>query len=194
MRDKIIAAFKAKYSNVTLSQKRLDALADKLAPKITEETQIEAKLEELNEIFSFADIQKEDDRIRTLESQVKKQEKKEEPKKEPKKEPEEPEEYEMPAWAKALLDKVTKLEAEKQQSTIKQKLAEKLKDVPSALWAKRIQPEKEEDIDAFVADVENDYNTLPQLAVNSKPKSGTGKVDKTASKEEIDSVLDKIKF
>lgn len=102
MKQKIIDRLKAKFSGINLSNARLDAIADKLAPKITDETTIDAKLDELNEIISFADIAKQDDRVRTLETNQKP--KPETPKPEPPAPKHDPKDDDAPEWAKALID------------------------------------------------------------------------------------------
>jgi hypothetical protein len=71
MKDQIIAKFKAKFPAVTLSNKRLDEIADRLSKKVTNEEEIDAKLDEMNELMPFADIQKSDDKIRDLNGKLK---------------------------------------------------------------------------------------------------------------------------
>lgn len=101
MKQKIIARLKAKYSGVNLSNARLDAIAAKLESKITDENDIDARLDELNEIFPFADIAKQDDRLRTLESKSK-DPKKVDPTPDPVDPPAPP--ADVPDWAKGLID------------------------------------------------------------------------------------------
>src|SRR5205085_1187021 len=114
------------------SKTRMDAIADKLSAKITDENQIEAKLDELNDIMPFADIAKQDDRLRTLESKSKDkaEEKKEEHKGEEKKEEKSDDQKtdETPAWAKKLFEEVEALKTEKRQTSINQKLQDKFKE------------------------------------------------------------------
>ncbi len=72
MKLKIIERIKAKFTGVNLSKARLDEIAAKLEGKISEESEIDSKLDDLNEMFPFADIAKQDDRLRDLEAKVKK--------------------------------------------------------------------------------------------------------------------------
>src|SRR5689334_13222586 len=142
MKEKILAAIKAKFPKVNLSKKRLDAIAAKIEAKvIDDETKIDASIDEFNDYNPLVDLAKQDDKIRDLESKVKP------PAPAPKdpKEPPAPVELpdDTPAWAKGLIDsnktlleKVTQLEGEKQQSSIKTKIGEKLKEIPANYWQK----------------------------------------------------------
>ncbi|MBO9660251.1 MAG: hypothetical protein J7527_15635, partial [Chitinophagaceae bacterium] len=119
MKEKIIARLKSKYSGVNLSNARIDAIADKLSAKITDEKDIDAKLDELNDITPFSDLAKLDDHQRAKEAKEKadkekadkeKAEKerleKEKKDKEGKTEPP----ADAPDWAKALIESNKKLE------------------------------------------------------------------------------------
>lgn len=187
MRDKIISQLKAKYPGVNLSKKRMDAIADRLAPKITDEAEIDAKLDELNELMPFADIAKDDDRLRALEAKAKD---KPAPAKNEPTESNEPksEMDELKELVKGLATTVQSLAAEKQQTTIKGKLSEKLKDVPQDFYSEWTLPEKDEDIESFAEKVAAKYTALTQavidkgLAGSTKPVFGAasavkGKVD-----------------
>lgn len=181
MRDKILAQLKLKFPGVNLSKARLDTIVDKLATKITDETQIEAKLDELNDIMPFADIARQDDRLRTLEANAKNA------KPQPKPDAENGGEGgegsggkndDTPAWAKSLMQQVESLKADKTQTGMRSRLAEKLKDVPASYYAKRALPEKDEDLEAFIEEVKTDYTAFKQelvndgLAVQAKPVNG----------------------
>jgi dsRNA-specific ribonuclease len=199
MREKILSRLKAKYSGVNLSKARMDAIADKLAAKITDENEIDAKLDELNDLMSFADIARQDDRVRTLEARVKPK-----PADKPLEADDEDDDQggkkpvtkkqndETPAWAKTLMDEVKSLKTEKVQSTMKTRLAEKLKDkVPATFYSKMTLPEKEEDFDQFVTQVESGWNEVKQGLINEglmtveKPAGGNGEV-KASGKEDAE--------
>lgn len=67
----IKARLKALFPKANLSQKRLDALAAKLAPMPADEADdaaVDVILNQANDFNSFEDIAKEDDRVRTLEA------------------------------------------------------------------------------------------------------------------------------
>lgn len=186
MKEKILAAIKLKFPNVNLSQKRLDAIAAKVEAKvIDDETKIDATLDALNEIYPMADIAKDDHIRSTLEGKLKATQKKKEetPQDDPIQEPD----ADTPAWAKALIEQNKKLseglaaiQGEKVANTIKGKASELLKDIPVSYWGKRAIPDKEEGIEAFVAEVTADYTQFKQdltnqgLSVLSAPKAAGG--------------------
>lgn len=159
---------KTKAAGVNLSQKRIDAFADRLHkknPDVTDDAAHDALIDALDELVAFADVAKEDDRVRTLETKASKQKDGDNPDDDPDKNKgkDKPAGDDVPAWAKSLMDEVKSLRADKQQSSIKSKLAEKLKDkVPEKFYSKRALPDKEEDLDAFVAEVETDWSELKQ--------------------------------
>ncbi len=203
------ARLKTKYSGVNLSTKRIDAIADRLHkkfPDLTEEADHDAKLDDLNDLQPFADIAKDDDRIRTLENKPKDKEKDQpaDPKKDDPAPTPKPEDA-PPAWAQALIDqnkalaeKLEGIEKEKSQMTISQKLAAnpKLEGVPEVFWKKRSLPQKEEDIEAFVTEASADWAEVsPVLPAGVKPptnvKNQAG--SKTATEAELDEVFGKIK-
>ena len=73
-RLKVIARLKALFPKANLSQKRLDALADKLASKPADDaddTAIDVVINDFNDILSIEEIAREDDRVRTLEAKSK---------------------------------------------------------------------------------------------------------------------------
>lgn len=197
MRDSILAKFKAKYPDVNLSKKRLDAIVDKLAAKITDENEIEAKLDELNDFLPFADIAKQDDKIRDLEAKAKKTPP---PATTPDKKDDPPAEDPNTVLLKTLLQKVEKLETEKVQTSIQQKVSshEKIKGIPAQFLKGKALPEKEEDIDAFVEEVANDYTAFKQELTNqgfaqtSKPVGSAGPGKEPVDPKQIDAILDSI--
>lgn len=114
MKEKIIAAIKAKWPAVNLRKKRIDDISARLEAKIADENEIDAKLDELDAIFPFADIAKQDDAFAEAERKAKQVPPKNETPAPPKKEETEtPKEDEAPSWAKALMDKVDRLEKNK---------------------------------------------------------------------------------
>lgn len=76
-KTKVIPRLKALFPKANLSQKRLDAIADKLGKKLADDADddaIDAAINDFNDVLSFEDIAKDDDRARTLESEKKKAE------------------------------------------------------------------------------------------------------------------------
>lgn len=165
MKEKIIAAIKAKFSAVNLSKKRLDAIAAVIEKKvIDDETRIDATLDAFNEYNPIADVAKFDDQQRNLEKQVKEAAKTTPPIKREETPAATATDDDTPTWAKALIEQnktlqtdLAALKGEKIADSMKAKATEKLKDVPAAFWGKRPMPETDELLDAFVTEVKTDY-------------------------------------
>lgn len=206
MKEKIIAAIKAKYPAINLSKKRLDAIAAKIETKvIDDETKIDAALETYNDFNPLADIAKQDDAIRNYEAKLKSQQppKKEEEKKEDSELPDD-----TPAWAKSLIEsnktlseKLASIEGEKKVSTIKSTIASKLKEVPATYWEDWAIPDKDEDVEGFIEKVNTKYTAFTKdltdkgIAVVPMPGSGGRKAEtKEATKEELDLVVQNLKI
>lgn len=221
---------KMKAAGVNLSKKRIDAYADRLHkknPDVKEESEHDTLIDDLDEIVSFADVAKDDDRDRANQEKIKKlsqkpapSKKDEEPDDEEEDEEEETDESKtkdkkkqakdsgrMPKWAKGLFEKVDALMGEKSQATIKSLIADKLKGedgkpkVPEKFYSKWKLPEKEDQIEDFVAQVETDWTeinpagtetpTETKPAGGHKPNRGGQKVDKVSDKD-VDLVMDRI--
>lgn len=199
MKEKIIAAIKEKFPAVNLSKKRLDAIAATLEDKVTDETQIDAKLDEFNIYNPFTEIARNDDAMRNMEAKLKS---KQEPPPAPP--PGNDEKLDMlkqlSESIKALTEKVSGFEAEKTKGSIRTKVTDQLKDIPASYWGKRALPEKDEDIETFVEDVKSDFTSFTKeiteagIALHPLPSNGSGRVrgEKAASKEEIDAVVNEI--
>jgi hypothetical protein len=209
MKDKILAAIKAKFPAVNLSKTRLNALAAIIEKKvIDDESKIDAALDDLNSFMPLTDLAKEDDRVRNLEAKLKTTattKTKDDDESDPnKKTPETNDDPEMPKWARAmmeqnknLLEKVASIEKDKTRQTLQEKIGTQLKDVPKAIWSKRQMPEKEEDIENFVAEVRTDFEELVQqstdngLSLMRPPGNGTPDPTKTTKdkNEKVDPAL-----
>jgi hypothetical protein len=187
MREKILAELRKKYAG--LPAHLLGLVADKLATKVTEDSQVEGAVGELENLpISLTDyakvLQQEGDR-RVTEAQ------KEFDKKNPKSDPpkNDPVPDDAPAWAKALINQVSEqsktiqqLQQEKVQGSLQQRLAAILaeKKIPAQLANGRTI-EKPEDLDTVVAAIESDYTALKQdmnnqglLNMSGTPQSGSG--------------------
>lgn len=203
MKEKILAAIKVKFPAINLSKKRLDQIAAKIESKvIDDETKIDTALDQYNDFNPLADIAKQDDAHRTLEAKLKTAAQN------PPKEKDEPAETlidaDAPAWAKTLLESnkkltesVQKLEGEKRQTTMKENIAGKLKDIPASYWNKRALPDSEEKLEDFITEVKSDYKTFAQeltdkgLAQIPLPGGGAPPVKKEAVSPEIKAFAEK---
>jgi hypothetical protein len=205
MKEKIIAAFKAKYPGINLSKARLAAIAAKIEAKvIDDETKVDAALAAMDDAYAFADIAKDDDKIRTLEAKVKPPKADETPAEKlarekaeaASKEPKLPDD--VPDYIKAIIEQnkaiaaqLQAIQGEKVATTYKTKATELLKDVPVSYWGKRAIPDNDEALQAFVTEVTADYTAFKQemtdagLNILSAPRAGGagGAGDKAVSPE-----------
>ncbi len=204
MLDKFKARLKAKAKalGVNLSTTRIDAIAARLHaknPDITEDADHDSRIDDFNDLQPLADIAKQDDRVRTLEAKTKAQptdQDQDDTDDDDDDEPAEPKQkgkikkkksdQEPPSWAKSLIETVNKLNTEKVQTSMQARAKEKLKDVPEKFYAGRTLPEKDDDLDSFVENVNNDYTAFKQDLINkglmsSTPPAGGGTTIKTDS-------------
>lgn len=192
MKEKILAAIRAKFPSVTLSKKRLDSIAAIIeGDVIDDETRIDAALTTYNKYNPIADMAKQDADLRGLNKKVGELEAgKKTTTDKPAAKDEVPVDDDTQPWAKSLIesnramaDRLAKMEVEKTGSAIRAKatemLNEKGKEVPASYWGKRALPEKEEDLEAFATEVRTDYAAFTKemtdkgLSIFSAPRTGT---------------------
>lgn len=177
-----------------LTNARLDAMSARLNakfPDLKDETEHDAKIDDLYDAEMFKEFAALDDYHKAkekraadkkLKDEADRKKKEDESKSDPDDLPDD-----TPKWAKGLIEsnkalneKFAKIESEKAQGTIKTKATEKLKDVPAKFWEKRALPEKEEDLESFITDVTKDYADFKTdmvndgLSVYDKPKGAAG--------------------
>jgi hypothetical protein len=214
-KERVKARFKEKFKTVALSNQRLDAIADKLAPKIVDDAEdgvIDAELDFLNDLHpdgAFLVMQKADDKSvndkkkQTSNNQSNNSEQNNQQQNQQNQEQNDLSKLIAAAVSQAvapLSEKLNALESEKQQATIQQLVEkhEKLKDVPKSYWGIAALPDKAEDIDAFVEKISTNYTAYKQEAANSsanggKPPVGSGGANlKEASKEQVKSIVKNI--
>lgn len=197
---------KALFPKVNLSTKRLDAIAAKLSQKPEDEADddaVDAVINDYNEngAVSFEDLARYDDKVRTLEIKAAKA-------KPAKVEPDEdePEPSADPLKAllgefKSLKEEITSLKNEKAQNSLSDRFKsdERLKGVPEFL-IKRAVPKTEDEFDAAVEELVNDYKPFAEknkLSAFGKdvPASGTGESTgkvKEASDAEIEELVNNL--
>jgi hypothetical protein len=202
----LIGRLKAQFPKANLSQKRLDAIADKLVLKIPDDAQesvFDEQIKLANDFMDFEAMAKEDDRIRTLEANQKKDIDPDEEKKDAQK-PKEATPEEMPAWAKPMFEKLEALEkgnVEKSKRETVEKLftnSEVLKDLPESLknsWINRVNINAE-DLEAEIKGFETDYMSMKQSLADSTdyasgPSGHPGGIAKV-SDDAVNSVLDQM--
>lgn len=190
--SKVKARLRALFPKANLATKRLDEISDKLGKKIEDnatDAQIDEALTEQNELYSFEDIAKNDDRKRTEDAKSKETNVVDAEKTESKTNDEE-----MPAWAKALVDTVNGFKAEKQAQSLEQRFKsdERLKNINPLLFTGRI-PSNEDDFDTAIEALVKDAT---ELKLNNyggdTPASGTQTPvtqDKKISAEEAKEIV-----
>lgn len=213
--EKIKERLRALFPKANLSQKRLDAYAAKLAPKPADEAtdaDVDAIINDYNEIIDFVAVAQEDDRVRTLEAAKAKADA-DKAKGAGKKEDEEEEEVvevdkDAPAWAKALLKQNEKLnsdlEALKTGKVIETKKktaselfskSEVLKNIPEGIrqnWINRIDVNSETPFDEQIQALETEYSTLVQVNADNNqyaPPAGGGSAEIKADATVVDAVV-----
>ncbi|WP_034256824.1 hypothetical protein [Adhaeribacter aquaticus] len=182
-KSKIKERLKVLYPGVNLSKERIEQISSRLATKPAddaEEAAIDEVITNANDFMPFADIAKEDDRVRTLLANQKPTPSPApapEPNPEPAPKPTPTDD--TPAWVKTLMEDVKALKAEKAQTTIKEKAKTALKDVPEVFWKRAPLPENEADLETWAEEIKTDYTALKQSEVNNT--LGTGATAKGAS-------------
>lgn len=179
-KQKIAGRLKALFPKANLSQKRIDAIADKLESKVADDADdsaIDDVVNQANDFMDFEVIAKEDDRIRTLEANQKKAGE-EEPN--PPGTPPTPPKDETPEWAKSLLQKVEAIEkgeiAKSKASTVadlfsKSEVLKGLPEKQKQSWINRVNLEAE-DLASEISSLETEYTELKQSIVDSSDYAG----------------------
>lgn len=215
---KIKERLKALFPKANLSQKRLDAIAAKLAQKPADDADdaaVDAVINNFNDVISFEDIAKEDDRVRTLEAKANQPNPPADPPKpqDPPTDPPKPSD-DTPAWAKDLFGKLEKVTTELE--TIKTgKVTETKKQTASSLfeksevlkglkpeiktnWLNRIAvtPETTEDeIQEQIKGLETEFTELKQSLADSGSYSGpapTGDPNTKVDDKAVEAIVDSL--
>lgn len=208
---KVIARLKALFPKANLSQKRLDALADKLAIKPADDADdaaIDVVINDFNSVLSIEDIAREDDRVRTLEQKANPNPPTPPAPPTP---PSPPKGEEVPTWAQAILDSNKKLEGEleaiktgKVIETKKQTASELfgkseiLKGIPETIrknWENRIDVNSETPFEEQIQALETEYSELVQVNANSNkyaPPAGGGSTDLKVDEAVVNAVVGNI--
>lgn len=199
-KQKVIARLKALFPKANLSQKRLDAIADKLAKKTADDaddTAIDAVINDFNDVMSIEDIAKDDDRTRTLEAE--KQKGIDEARKKAGLDPIEKKEEKVdlpdntPDYVKAILGKMDSISTEletiktgtvtatkKASATDQFNKSEILKRIPDSVkpnWINRIDVNSEVSFEDQIKGLETEYGELVQLSADNNqyaPAAGGG--------------------
>ena len=210
-KSKVIARLKALFPKANLSQKRLDALADKLASKPADDADdaaIDLVVNDFNSVLSIEEIAREDDRVRTLEQKANPNPPTPPVPPTPPAPPTPPTGDDVPAYVKALLDKLdgvtSDLEALKTGKVIETKKqtaselfakSEVLKRIPEGIrqnWVNRIDVNSETPFEDQIQALETEYSTLVQVNADNNQYSGpagNGSADIKADDAVVDAVV-----
>lgn len=210
-KSKVIARLKALFPKANLSQKRLDALADKLASKPADDADdaaIDLVINDFNSVLSIEEIAREDDRVRTLEQKANPNPPNPPTPPAPPAPPTPPTGDDVPAYVKALLDKLdgvtSDLEALKTGKIVETKKqtaselfakSEVLKRIPEGIrqnWVNRIDVNSETPFEDQIQALETEYSTLVQETANNNDypgPAGGGKTPSTVDEKLVDDIV-----
>ena len=203
-KSKVIARLKALFPKANLSQKRLDAYADKLAKKPADDADdatIDAIINDYNEVIDFVGVAVEDDRIRTLESKANP------PAPTPPAPTPTPDPKPTDDVNKKLLYAITKLtgevEAIKTGKTIetkrqtaselfgKSEVLKNMKPELKAKWEKRIDIDSETSFEDQITELESEYSELVQISADNNQYAGPAGGGSSAQKPD-QAIVDEI--
>lgn len=210
LKKEIAERLRSKFAGVNLSKARIDAICAKIDAKVTTEDEIDAKLDDLNEILPFAEIAQVDDYQRTKEAKEKKAKEDAQKKEGDEKTPPTPPTDDVPSWAleliaqsKSLSTEVANLRGEKTITSRKDALSKILKEAPEAYRNKAIRDlermnfENDELFNEYLSETETGFSEFNQSILDSglgkdKPFGASGSGKKEASDDEINAILDSI--
>jgi hypothetical protein len=83
-----------------------------------------------------------------------------------------------PGWARTLADELNQMDASVNESRMRDRLNESLKDVPKIFWHRRSMPTSEEEYEAFVNEAKADYAEFGPTVTKSTTNPPVSKVVK----------------
>lgn len=205
----IKARLRELFPKANLSTKRLDELSERLSKKPVDDADqaaIDEVINSANDFMSFDEIAREDDRIRTLETKIARPEPK----------PPEPalpeptrENDDTPEWAKALLAKNEKLEADLNALVTGKVTETKLQqarqlfdnsevfksiknDGTKEFFFKQVDANSEKAFEEQIKELETTYSTMVQNTSDEIDHGGTppqGIADKKPTEAEMDAII-----
>lgn len=205
--EKILQALKTKYAHLGLEESILKAIATRLASAVKEESEIENAVkgveDEVKLLQSVADkgrtsLSKAEEARKKLEKELEEERAKSNPN--PPTPPTEPKPYEVPAWAKNLVEAVNNqgkvieaFQAEKQQQSAKERFLNQLKTqgVSEPFYKHHLGRtfKDDEEMNAFVNELKADEQAFLQTQANaglsshSRPIIGGGLKENEPSAE-----------
>lgn len=182
MKTKILQALKTKYKNLGFGDKAFDGVADHLSKTITEETQIDTAVAEVETLLKA--FQGDNDKLRgertNLQKELDELKAKQEGGSSATVETKEKEEENVPAWAKALMEKVDTLSTDKLATTRVSKFNEVIKDLPEKqreFMSLGFNPTSFKDDSEFEAHIEKIQTLVPDI-IQEQANTALGKMGK----------------
>ena len=200
--SRIKGRLKDLFPKANLSNKRLDELSARLAKKPSDDADdaaIDEVLNNANDIYSFEEMAKDQDRIANAENKLKNQPPTVEDEPEPT-DPPKPENKDVPEWAQSLLNEVKSLKEGKVTETKTQtarQLFEKndtfksLKEKGKEFYFSKIDVNSETPIEDQIAEIAEVHNELVQDKADSTQHSGHPPMN-SGNEKLSDADLDKI--
>lgn len=207
--DVIKARLRAKFPKANLSKERLDEISARLSKLPTDdadETAVDAVLDSANEIFSFDEIARNDDTIRTL--KAKSQDPQPKPTDDPKPIDPTPKPVDnTPEWAKAMMATIQKqatdLEELKSGKITETKMQQLntlfdsnpvLKNLPEGVKNRALKTiDLDQDLTEQVEAASNDFKDFVQSSINSNEYAGApgkGYGNNGPSQQEVDALAE----
>lgn len=195
-KSKVIDRFKSKFGTIGLSSSRLDEISAKLAAKLNDDStdeQIDERLDELNEIYPFSEIKKNDDRATNDKKNPNRQSAKKDVSADENQKSEEDDKNDPMSLVlkelKDMKDKISAFESEKKQQSIADRFKkdERLKGIPEFVL-KRSIPTSEEDYEDSVIELANEYKSFAEkekLSSYGKDIPGSGKSNSKGDSKKI---------
>ena len=211
--SRIKGRLKELFPKANLSNKRLDEISARLAKKPVdnaEDSEIDTILNDMNDLYPFEEIAKDEHRLVTAENKAKNSKpangNDQHPPADPPADPPKPTD-DMPAWAKTMLEmnkslkedletlKTGKIVESKKEGA--RKLFEKnetlkgLTETVKEKWFNRIDVNSETPIEDQISDLETEYSELVQTSANSRSSAGAppnGSSNSKPTDAELDAV------
>jgi DNA repair exonuclease SbcCD ATPase subunit len=187
IKEQLLAELKGRYAG-RLTTKLIDELADRLSSRVTEESQIQGVIDELEQSpLKITDIQGEGDRRASeLQNRIKDLQAELEKAKQPPPPPPPPDENPVLTQLKAMQSRFEALEADAKKEKARSALQEKIKDkqIPSVLL-KSVQVNNPDEVDQVVAELEQQAIELRRELGQIEPDPPRRATGPAGTKEQV---------
>lgn len=211
--SRIKGRLKELFPKANLSNKRLDEISARLAKKPAdnaEDSEIDTVLNDMNELYPFEELAKDEHRLVTAENKAKNMKPdnggEPTPPQDPPADP--PKTEDMPAWAKAVLESNASLKKdleeiktgkiiESKKQTARQlfdqnETLKSLKETVKDKWFNRIDVNSETPVEDQIADLETEYTELVQVSADQRRSAGAPPTGGNGNGKPTDAELDAV--